>query len=120
MSPTQNQKHWILRLGPDTEFTQYLQLKATTNIQYIESALKDNPNIDIVIRRSEGQLALNGTSLMFSDISNNDLLNEINESVQPESDLLIPPLVGLSWILFDEFRQNKSYLYKSLRQEKNY
>ncbi len=120
MSPTQNQKHWDIKIeGPDAEFTQYLQLKATTNIKYIESALKDNPNIDIVtLEDLEGQLALNGSSLMFSDISNYDLLNEINESVQPESDLLIPPLIGLSWILFDEFKQNKSYLYKSFKAGK--
>ena len=117
-SPTQ--KGWDIVIdGPDKELASYLQLKATNNINYVQETIKNNPEIDVVtLEDLQGQLLMTSSSIEYADISNQELLDQINNTEGFTGDTYLPPLIGLGWIVFDEFKKEQSFLYKSFKTGK--
>ena len=117
-SPTQ--EYWDIRIdGPDQNYTEYLQLKATNNVEYIKETIKQNSQIDIVtLEDLQGQLLLTSGSIEYSDISHEDLLNQIESIDGYNVDNILPPMLGLGWIVFDEFKKDNGFLYKSYKTGK--
>ena len=115
LDPTQ--QGWDIKIiGPDQEITELLQLKATTSTSYIKEAITQYPEIDIVtLSDLQGQLASISslTNVSASDISNEDLMIQINEATDG-STFFFPtvPLLALGYLVFSGYREKDISQFK--------
>ena len=115
LDPTQ--KGWDIKItGPDQEITELLQLKATTSTSYIKDAITQYPEIDIVtLSDLQGQLSSVSslTNVSASDISNEDLMIQINEATDG-STFFFPtvPLLALGYLVFSGYREKDLSQFK--------
>lgn len=115
LDPTQ--KGWDIKItGPDQEITELLQLKATTSTSYIKDAITQYPEIDIVtLSDLQGQLSSVSslTNVYASDISNEDLMIQINEATDG-STFFFPtvPLLALGYLVFSGYREKDLSQFK--------
>ena len=109
------QARWDIEIsGPDNSVVNQMQLKASDSISYVKSALDKNPNIDVVtLEDFNGQTLLADYSdrITESDISDAELLSQIEESGKENIELFFPAL-GLMYIVFDGYKKNDLTFYK--------
>ena len=110
MASSANQAGWDISIkGPDAEVVNLIQLKATDSLNYVKSAIEKYPDIDVVtLSDFQGQLATTSYEIGTSEISNSDLINEINSSIDGQGELLFPlalPSLGVSWVAFQSYKE---------------
>ena len=91
------------------EIDQQLQLKASTSASYVQDALEQYPEIDVVtLEDFEGQtlLAYQSNRIVGSNISNDDLISSMEGYVGSALEGI--PLLGLSWIVFSEYTKKEA------------
>ncbi len=78
-SPTQ--EGWDLRiLNRDGNIDEYLQLKATKSIGYVNQTLRESPDIRIIVTDEVGEISQH-EDVLSAGISNENLKAEINDSI---------------------------------------
>lgn len=105
------QSGWDIKVtGPDQEYIDLIQLKATQSVSYVEDAIQKYPSIDVVtLEDLEGQLSQISGNITASNISNAELTTEINDAIDANEGLLLPgsiPLLGISWLAFQSYSKN--------------
>ena len=109
MAELANQPGWDIRIiGPDGIDLEYLQLKATSSVQYIKDALERYPDIHVVTTNEVySDLVMRGyeDQVSASDISNAHLVHLSGEAIdKAHEDFGAPSLISIALIAFTSYR----------------
>ena len=104
------QAGWDIKVsGPDNEISELLQLKASTSLDYVKTAIETYPEIDVItLSDLEGQLSsINDIDkISASPISNQGLEEDISSASDNDLGILnLAPLISVAYIVFSGYRE---------------
>jgi len=104
------QAGWDIKVsGPDDEISELLQLKASTSLDYVKTAIETYPEIDVItLSDLEGQLSSinNVDRITASSISNQGLEQNISSATNNDLGILsLAPLISIAYIVFSGYRE---------------
>ncbi len=104
------QAGWDIKIsGPDNEISELLQLKASTSLDYVKTAIETYPEIDVItLSDLEGQLSSinNVDKISASSISNQGLEENISSATDNDLGILgLAPLISVAYIVFSGYKE---------------
>ena len=120
LASSSTQSGWDIKVtGPDQEYVELIQLKATQSLSYVENAIQKYPEIDVVtLEDFEGQLSQISGNITASNISNTELTSEINEAINSNEGLIFPgsiPLLGIAFLAYQSYSKDSLDAFKDFQ-----